>query len=225
MEDNFDYKKYLTKGYLTENIVDEDEFRFFKITLGDSWSDDKIEQFLKSDEYKKAELELNLDYSDAEEWNGELINYFHGKGKLQENKYDIDDPNSPLGKLNDDYESSGLKGIIDKYGLDVVLMMLSSGEYGKRKSTSSGIEYTSEGKLKTKENQMSETKLTPLQKYIFDYESDISNDVDMKAIKGLKNADDVYDYYAYERGWEDDKDLEDDLNNIYSQVKNKFKEN
>jgi len=69
---------------------------------------------------------------------------------------------------------------------------------------------------------MSETKLTPLQKYIFNYESDISNDVDMKAIKGLKSADDVYDYYAYERGWEDDKDLEDDLNNIYSQVKNKF---
>ena len=79
MEDNFDYKKYLTKGYLTENIVDEDEFRFFKITLGDSWSDDEIEQFLKSDEYKKAELELNLDYSDAEEWDGEIINYFHNK--------------------------------------------------------------------------------------------------------------------------------------------------
>ena len=35
---------------------------------------------------------------------------------------------------------------------------------------------------------MSETKLTPLQKYIFDYESDISNDVDMKAIKGLKKC-------------------------------------
>ena len=67
-----------SEGKLQE-MVDEDEFRFFKITLGDSWSDDEIEQFLKSDEYKKAELELNLDYSDAEEWNGELINYFHNK--------------------------------------------------------------------------------------------------------------------------------------------------
>ena len=38
----------------------------------------------------------------------------------------------PMGKLNDEYESSGLKGIVDKYGLDVVLMMLSSGEYGDR---------------------------------------------------------------------------------------------
>jgi len=48
------------------------------------------------------------------------------------NRYDINDPNSPLGKLSDEYESSGLKGIVDNYGLDVVLMMLSSGEYGDR---------------------------------------------------------------------------------------------
>tara|TARA_R100001591_G_C4301184_1_gene170393 strand:+ start:554 stop:805 length:252 start_codon:yes stop_codon:yes gene_type:complete len=65
-------------------------------------------------------------------------------------------------------------------------------------------------------------ELTPLQKYIFNYEKDISDKVDMKAIKGLKNADDVYNYYAYERGWEGDEDLEDDLNNIYNQVKDKF---
>jgi len=51
---------------------------------------------------------------------------------LSENRYDINDPNSPLGRLNDEYESSGLKGIVDNYGLDVVLMMLSSGEYGDR---------------------------------------------------------------------------------------------
>ena len=66
-----------------------------------------------------------------------------------------------------------------------------------------------------------EDELTPLQKYIFDYESDISDDVDMKAIKRLKNADDVYNYYANVRGWEG-TDLEDDLNNIYDQVKVKF---
>ena len=54
------------------------------------------------------------------------------KSVLSENRYDINDPNSPMGKLNDEYESSGLKGIVDEYGLDVVLMMLSSGEYGDR---------------------------------------------------------------------------------------------
>ena len=71
------------------------------------------------------------------------------------------------------------------------------------------------------EGRLFEEELTPLQKYIFNYESDISDDVDMKAIKGLKNADDVYDYYANVRGWEG-TDLEDDLNNIYDQVKVKF---
>ena len=64
-------------------------------------------------------------------------------------------------------------------------------------------------------------ELTPLQNYIFNYELDISDDVDMKAIKRLKNADDVYNYYANVRGWEG-TDLEDDLNNIYDQVKVKF---
>ena len=75
--------------------------------------------------------------------------------------------------------------------------------------------YITEGKL-------FEEELTPLQKYVFDYESDISDEVDMRAIKGLENANDVYDYYAYERGWEGDENLEDDLNNIYNQVKDKF---
>ena len=77
--------------------------------------------------------------------------------------------------------------------------------------------YLAEGKL-------FEEELTPLQKYIFDYESDISDDVDMRAIKSLENANDVYDYYANVRGWEGDKDLEDDLDNIYRQVKVKFGE-
>ena len=72
---------------------------------------------------------------------------------------------------------------------------------------------------------LNEEKLTPLQQYVFNYEKDISDEVDsdaLQAIKGMKNADDVYDYYAYERGWEDDEDLEDDLNNIYNQVSKKF---
>ena len=74
---------------------------------------------------------------------------------------------------------------------------------------------------------LNEEKLTPLQQYVFNYEKDISGEVDsdaLQAIKGMKNVDDVYDYYAYERGWEDDEDLEDDLENIYTQVKVKFGE-
>ena len=39
------------------------------------------------------------------------------------NRYDINDPNSPLGRLNDEYGSSGLKGIVDEYFLSVPLMI------------------------------------------------------------------------------------------------------
>ena len=78
--DNFDLRKYLAEGkiHLSE-MVDEDEFRFFKLTLGDKYSDSELEEFLRSKEYKKAELELNLDNSDVPDWNGEIINYFHDK--------------------------------------------------------------------------------------------------------------------------------------------------
>ena len=68
-------------------------------------------------------------------------------------------------------------------------------------------------------------ELTPHQQYVFNYEKDISGEVDsdaLQAIKGMKNADDVYDYYAYERGWEDEEDLDDDLNIIYAQEKVKL---
>jgi len=53
------------------------------------------------------------------------------KKELNENKYDINDPNSPLSILNDnDQDVAILNNMTKKYGLDVVLMWLSSGEYG-----------------------------------------------------------------------------------------------
>ena len=84
LDKEIDYRKDekgkpIAEGKLKENIVDEDEFRFFKLTLGDKYSDSELEEFLKSDGYKTSQLELNLDYSDAEEWDGEIINYFHNK--------------------------------------------------------------------------------------------------------------------------------------------------
>ena len=66
--------------------------------------------------------------------------------------------------------------------------------------------------------------LTDLQKFIFKYESDISDEDSAKErlgdIQQLNSPDDVYDYYAYDRGWEGEMD--DDLENIYKQVKKKF---
>ena len=67
--------------------------------------------------------------------------------------------------------------------------------------------------------------LTPLQDYVYQYEIEISGEDEAQEflddIKKLNTPDDVYDYYAYERDWQGNMD--DDLENIYKQVKRKFK--
>jgi len=70
-----------------------------------------------------------------------------------------------------------------------------------------------------------EEGLTPLQDYVYQYEIEISGEDRAQEflddIKKLNTPDDVYDYYAYERDWSGSMD--DDLENIYRQVKRKFK--
>ena len=67
--------------------------------------------------------------------------------------------------------------------------------------------------------------LTPLQDYVYQYEIEISGEDQAQEylddIKKLNTPDDVYDYYAYGRDWQGSMD--DDLENIYRQVKRKFK--
>jgi len=67
--------------------------------------------------------------------------------------------------------------------------------------------------------------LTPLQDYIYQYEIEISGEDRAQEflddIKKLNTPKDVYDYYAYDRDWSGSMD--DDLENIYRQVKRKFK--
>jgi len=67
--------------------------------------------------------------------------------------------------------------------------------------------------------------LTPLQDYVYQYEIEISGEDRAQEfladIKKLNTPDDVYDYYAYDRDWSGSMD--DDLENIYRQVKRKFK--
>jgi hypothetical protein len=80
--------------------------------------------------------------------------------------------------------------------------------------------------LKEIEEMLDEAEgLTPLQQYIYDYEQEISGEDQAQKflddIKKLNTPDDVYDYYAYERDWLGSMD--DDLENIYKQVKRKFK--
>ena len=66
--------------------------------------------------------------------------------------------------------------------------------------------------------------LTPLQDYVYQYEIEISGEDEAQEflddIRKLKTPDDVYDYYADKRGWKGSMD--NDLKNIYKQVKRKF---
>jgi hypothetical protein len=67
--------------------------------------------------------------------------------------------------------------------------------------------------------------LTPLQDYVYQYEIEISGEDRAQEflddIKRLNTPQDVYDYYAYERDWSGSMD--NDLENIFRQVKRKFK--
>ena len=80
--------------------------------------------------------------------------------------------------------------------------------------------------LKEIEGMLNEAEgLTPLQDYVYQYEIEISGEDQAQEylddIKKLNTPNDVYDYYAYGRDWQGSMD--DDLENIYRQVKRKFK--
>ena len=77
------------------------------------------------------------------------------------------------------------------------------------------------------EGRLLKEELTPLQQYVYNFEKEVSGEDNAKefldGIKKLNTPKDVYDYYAFERNWEGDSDLEGDLENIYNQVLDKFK--
>jgi len=80
--------------------------------------------------------------------------------------------------------------------------------------------------LKEIENMLNEAEgLTPLQDYVYQYEIEISGEDSaqdfLDDIRKLNTPQDVYDYYAYDRDWSGSMD--DDLENIFRQVKRKFK--
>ena len=77
-------------------------------------------------------------------------------------------------------------------------------------------EYLAEGRLLKEEFTPSD-----LQQYVYDYEKEVSGEDEangfLDGIKNLNTPQDVYDYYAIDRGWEGS-----DLENISKQVKRKF---
>jgi hypothetical protein len=77
--------------------------------------------------------------------------------------------------------------------------------------------------LKEIEEMLNEAEgLTPLQDYVYQYEIEISGEDSaqdfLDDIRKLNTPQDVYDYYAYERDFQDH-----DVDNIFRQVKRKFK--
>ncbi len=66
------------KKFLGENVVDETEFNFFNTILGDKYSDDEIETYLKSDSFIDAsrddDMEMTVDNSSN--WENEFFEFF-----------------------------------------------------------------------------------------------------------------------------------------------------
>jgi len=122
-----------------------------------------------------------------------------------------------------------LKDFLDSYpkGQDI-----SKSEYDKFTEKHFGLADPEDHRGKNWKYIMSEGRLlkeelTPLQQYVYNFEKEVSGEDNAKefldGIKKLNTPKDVYDYYAFERNWEGDSDLEGDLENIYNQVLDKFK--
>jgi len=66
------------KKFLGENIVDETEFNFFNTILGDKYSDDEIETYLKSDSFIEASRDddMEMTANNASNWENEFFEFF-----------------------------------------------------------------------------------------------------------------------------------------------------
>ena len=66
------------KKFLGENIVDETEFNFFNYILGDKYSDDEIEMYLKSDSFQEASRDDDMEMvaDNASNWENEFFEFF-----------------------------------------------------------------------------------------------------------------------------------------------------
>jgi hypothetical protein len=66
------------KSFLNENTVDETEFNFLKTILGKKYSDSEIEMYLKSDSFKRASMDDDMEMvaSNASNWENEFFEFF-----------------------------------------------------------------------------------------------------------------------------------------------------
>tara|TARA_B110000285_G_scaffold136039_1_gene152433 strand:- start:150 stop:821 length:672 start_codon:yes stop_codon:yes gene_type:complete len=66
------------KKFLGENVVDETEFNFLNYILGDKYSDDEIEMYLKSDSFIEASRDDDMEMvaDNASNWENEFFEFF-----------------------------------------------------------------------------------------------------------------------------------------------------
>ena len=66
------------KKFLGENMVDETEFNFFNNILGDKYSDNEIEMYLKSDSFQEASRndDMEMVADNASNWENEFFEFF-----------------------------------------------------------------------------------------------------------------------------------------------------
>jgi len=146
----------------------------------------------------------------------------------EDNSFDLDD-DEDYGYNDDEEELDENKEIkpttkMKKSELKAKIKEMIVAEYER------DVDYTDETAgydfLAELEGMLNEAEgLTPLQDYVYQYEIEISGEDEAQEflddIRKLKTPQDVYDYYAYDRDWSGSMD--DDLENIFRQVKRKFK--
>jgi hypothetical protein len=157
----------------------------------------KLAGLLKEGEYAKALLRENLDYT-FEELKGKTVILALIEDGDENKEFTVINTPEDYEELERTVKKYEDEGILDEY-----YPVLNKGQ-----------------RLREEKN------LTPLQQYIYDYEIEISDkefvDQELENIKKLNTPQDVYNYYAVYRGWEQDKDFKNDLKNIYRQVSKKF---
>jgi len=175
----------------------------------------EAQEFLDDIKQLKTPQDVYDYYAYDRDWSGsDLNNIFRQVSRKFANLSTTDDL-TPLQKTAYSYTKERFGNDEAKKSLDQI------------KTLTTREEFTDWVKKKIEaENSLNEAEgLTPLQNYVYNYEKDISGEDEAKYflddIKMLDTPDDVYNYYAYDRDWSGSMD--DDLNNIFRQVKRKFK--
>ncbi len=104
-------------------------------------------------------------------------------------------------------------------------MMFTSPEEAKKYATKKNLKISSKPGYNMKEAKKEEG-LTPLQQYVYDFESDVSGEdfaeEEKENIMNLKTVSDVKNYYSDGRGWMDDSSLRETLINLLMDLSSKF---